>query len=249
MKIKLLSTVDSTNNYLRQLAATKEVEEGTVVVSLEQTAGRGQRGHSWVSERGMGLYFSILLRPRGCPAEAQFILNKVIAAGAARYVDAASGCRTEIRWPNDLLLEGRKAGGILIENTLRGNHLAEVIAGIGINLNQESFTGSFQTPPVSLHQLSGTFYDPGREADALYGMLMKAYQSWQNGVYGEIVEYYNNRLYGRGRTVRFLTADGTFSDALFEGVDETGRAMIIENGLRKKVSHPEFRINGMKAPD
>lgn len=245
MKLKLLSTVDSTNNYLRRLTDIEEVEEGTAVVSLEQTSGRGQRDNSWVSEAGMGLYFSILLRPVDCPAEGLFTLNKVIAAAAAGYVEAASGCRVYIRWPNDLLVDGRKAGGVLIENTWRGSRLGEVIAGIGINLNQHEFHGSFHTPPVSLCQLTGKRYEPFDEAGALYDQLHNAYKSWQSGTGVNVVEYYNSSLYGKGGGVRFLTASGGVVDAVFTGVDEMGRAVIIENGLEKKVSHPEYRIHSI----
>jgi len=245
MKLKLLSSVDSTNNYLRRLAESEGVEEGTAVVSLEQTSGRGQRGNSWASEVGLGLYFSILLRPSDCSAEGPFLLNKVIAAAAARYVETAAGCRVSIRWPNDLLIGGRKAGGLLIENTWRGSRLGEVIAGVGINLNQQEFRGDFRTPPVSLGQLTGKSFDPIEEAGVLQEKLLSAYDSWRYDPDTGVVEYYTMRLHGRGGMVRFLTAAGDFVDALFSGVDEQGRAVIIENGTEKRVSHPEFRIHAV----
>lgn len=245
MKLKILPSVDSTNNYLRRLADNEMVEEGTAVVSLEQTSGRGQRGNSWVSEAGMGLYFSILLTPVDCLVEGPFTLNKVIAAASAGYVEAVSGCRVSIRWPNDLLVDGRKAGGILIENTWRGNRLSEVIAGIGINLNQQEFRGSFQTPPVSLYQLTGNRYEPFNEAGKLQERLLSAYAGWKGGAGADVVEYYTLHLYGRGGVVRFLTAKGGFVDAVFSGVDDQGRAVIIENGVRKEVSHPEYRIHSV----
>ena len=86
MNLIVLTSVDSTNNYLQQLLEKEMAMEGTVVVALEQTMGRGQRGKSWDSRPGMGLYASILFQPRNWTVEKQFIMNKTIAGGVAAYL-------------------------------------------------------------------------------------------------------------------------------------------------------------------
>ena len=127
----------STNDAARQLAE-QDAPEGTLVLAEEQTQGRGRLGRSWLSERGAGIYASILLRPVLKPRDAS-VLTLVAAVAGSEAIEQACGLRADIKWPNDLLLSGRKCCGILSEMQAGGDVIRYVIVGIGINVNHSDF--------------------------------------------------------------------------------------------------------------
>ena len=127
----------STNDAARQLAE-QGAPEGTLALAEEQTQGRGRLGRSWLSERGAGIYASILLRPVLKPREAA-VLTLVAAVAGSEAIEHACGLRADIKWPNDLLLSGRKCCGILSEMQAERDEIRYVIVGIGINVNHAAF--------------------------------------------------------------------------------------------------------------
>ena len=122
---------------------------GTAVVAEEQTAGQGRHGRSWHSEKSSGLYLSVVLRPE-LPAGSILSITLALGLAAQDAIDQATGVACELKWPNDLLAGGRKCAGILTQR--RG---AAVIAGIGINVNQETFPEELQGVATSLRMVSG----------------------------------------------------------------------------------------------
>jgi BirA family transcriptional regulator, biotin operon repressor / biotin---[acetyl-CoA-carboxylase] ligase len=144
---------DSTNRVAMELGYAGE-PEGTVVMAEAQTAGRGRAGRSWHSERGTGLYFTILLRPRLAPAQAP-LLTMLAGVSAQAAIAAQTGLIPELKWPNDLLLNGKKLGGILTEMHAEPNQVRFVIVGIGINVNQEKFPAELASIATSIRKESG----------------------------------------------------------------------------------------------
>jgi BirA family transcriptional regulator, biotin operon repressor / biotin---[acetyl-CoA-carboxylase] ligase len=144
---------DSTNRVAMELGYAGE-PEGTVVLAEAQTAGRGRSGRSWHSERGTGLYFTILLRPRLAPAQAP-LLTMLAGVSAHTAITAQTGLVPELKWPNDLLLNGKKLGGILTEMHAEPSQVRFVIVGIGINVNQEKFPGELSSMATSIRKESG----------------------------------------------------------------------------------------------
>lgn len=132
--IILLHKVDSTNTFAKKLARYGAAE-GTVVVAEEQTAGRGRRGRKWFSPKG-GLYFSIILKPKP-KLRVNEVVGIVVVAGlaVAKVLSGDYGLRVEVKWPNDVLLGGRKVCGILTEMNSVGEEVNYVVVGIGINAN------------------------------------------------------------------------------------------------------------------
>jgi BirA family biotin operon repressor/biotin-[acetyl-CoA-carboxylase] ligase len=130
--IILLRKVDSTNNFAKKLARYGAAE-GTVVVAEEQTAGRGRYGRKWFSPKG-GLYFSIILRPKMKVNEAVGIVV-VACLAVVKVLSEGYGLRVEVKWPNDVLLDGRKVCGILAEMSSIGEEVNYVVVGMGINVN------------------------------------------------------------------------------------------------------------------
>ena len=134
--LHVLETVDSTNSFCRRLAL-EGAPDGTAVLADCQTAGRGRRGRSFQSPAGKGLFFSILWRP-DCAPEELLPLTALSAVAVCRAIQRATGVRPQIKWPNDLVLGGRKLAGILTEMSLEGEsgHVSHVVVGIGINVHQ-----------------------------------------------------------------------------------------------------------------
>ncbi len=144
---------DSTNRVAMELGYAGE-PEGAVVLAEEQTAGRGRAGRMWHSERGAGLYVTLLLRPRLSPVQAP-LLTMLAGLSAHSAVEAQTGLTAELKWPNDLLLNGKKFGGILTEMHAEPNSVRFVIIGIGINVNQEKFPGELAATATSLRKETG----------------------------------------------------------------------------------------------
>ncbi|WP_321368626.1 biotin--[acetyl-CoA-carboxylase] ligase [uncultured Draconibacterium sp.] len=150
--IILLSEVDSTNNYAKQLVVEKAAS-GTVVLAQYQQNGRGQVGNFWESEASKNLLFSLILYPVFLEAGKQFYISKVVSLALvevlSEYID-----EVKIKWPNDIYVGEKKIAGILIENTMKGNSLDSSVVGVGMNVNQENFVSNAPNP-VSMKQLLG----------------------------------------------------------------------------------------------
>ena len=134
-----LDSVDSTNDYLQKLILKTTVQEGTVVIANEQFSGKGQRGNFWMSESGKNLTLSIFLLPKFLHVSDNFLLNKIISLGVFDMLSEIPGVVINIKWPNDIYANGKKTGGILLENSVSGNFIQNSIAGIGLNVNQTEF--------------------------------------------------------------------------------------------------------------
>ena len=135
-------------------AARDGAPHGSVFFADEQTAGRGRGDHGWISVAGDGLYVSVLLRPQIAAARLPLL---PLAAGlaAAESIRAVSGLSVDLRWPNDLLIGPRKAGGILVEANLESKSLPHAVVGIGINVHQRVFPSGLATPATSLDLEAG----------------------------------------------------------------------------------------------
>ncbi|HLB25568.1 MAG TPA: biotin--[acetyl-CoA-carboxylase] ligase, partial [Nitrospirota bacterium] len=149
-KIYSLGTVDSTNTYAARLAAEGE-PEGAVVVSEYQTAGRGRLGRKWVSPPGVNICMSVILRPAIPPSEAPLV-TLVAACALTKAVRGLYGLDAAIKWPNDLLLSGRKAAGILTEMSAEPERVRHIILGVGVDVNmpRDAFPGEIRDISTSI---------------------------------------------------------------------------------------------------
>jgi BirA family biotin operon repressor/biotin-[acetyl-CoA-carboxylase] ligase len=147
-KIYTFDTIDSTNNCARALAGCW-AEEGTVIIAEQQTAGRGRLGRPWVANPNENLTFSVILRPGLLPDQLN-IIPLYVAVAVTQAVQNVTGLSVECKWPNDLLIKGRKFGGILIEGSVKQNAVEYVVVGIGVNVNQERFAGELAKTATSL---------------------------------------------------------------------------------------------------
>lgn len=201
-----LERVDSSNNYARALIRDKMPIEGTLIVADEQLEGRGQRSNQWHSEPKLNFTGSYILRPAFLAAKDQFMLSASVALAVFDMVSEILMEETvKIKWPNDILVNGKKIAGILIENSLRGSNLDNSIVGIGINVNQTEFTEGLNA--TSLKTISGNFFDLNELIPILNSKLEKRYLQLRQGQHSAILSQFNQNLFAFDEE-RTLTVNG-----------------------------------------
>ena len=141
-----IASVDSTNNYIKNLLTTERPSEGTIVLAHTQSAGRGQMGNIWASEPGKNLTVSYVFYPSFLEATKQFYLNMAVALAVKDCCELLLDDEVRIKWPNDIYYCDKKIAGILIENSISGSNLTSSIVGIGLNVNQAEFHPSLPNP-------------------------------------------------------------------------------------------------------
>ena len=218
-------------------AAARGDPEGVVFVAEEQTAGRGRGGHSWLSEKSAGICCSVLLRPQMSPADTLAIS---LAAGLAvrAAVEEITSLAADLRWPNDVLLEGKKFCGILIEMNAEPTRVRYLVLGIGINVNQDSFPPGLKTEATSLRLASGRAWSRVELAAALLKSLHREYSALAegHGRIGDIICRFEEASgMARGKKVRVEEESGY--EGVTEGLDERGflRVRTVE-GMRTVIS-------------
>ncbi len=240
-RVECLEAVDSTNNYVKILAEGGE-PQGLVVTAEVQTAGRGRQGRSFVSPQGKGLYLSALLRPRSTPEQATD-LTAWVAVAAARAVEKVCGLASDIKWVNDLQVEGKKLCGILCEMGMTGNRLDYVVAGIGINVSQnpEDFPPEVAGQATSLGQWLNVPPSRTELARALIEELDRVCGAFPEGKQ-EYLEQYRVRCVTPGREVWVLNA-GERRQGFALGIDEAFRLEVeFEDGRVEALSTGEVSV-------
>jgi len=233
-----LKEIDSTNAYAGRLLQSGDVEEGTVVWAFSQTAGKGQGENKWESEPGKNLTFSLVLHPSFLRAEQQFYLNKVISLGVVDFFRDFTE-EVSIKWPNDIYLGDKKAGGILLQHRIIGDLMETTIAGIGINVNQVNFNPGLPDA-VSLTGILGLELDL-RESllRLLYSLELRYGQLIKRNLHFLDQEYHRS-LYGFG-SLRMFRKGNERIEGIIRGVDESGRLLIWHPGREQKAyTHREI---------
>lgn len=249
-----LERVDSTNVYAQKLLEKTSLAEGTVIWAHEQFAGKGQNNHTWESEAGKNLTFTLILKPEFLDPGRQFLLNKAISLGVLDFIQASlysadsvichppsviSDQEFSIKWPNDIYIKDRKVAGILIENKIMGNFLETSVVGIGVNVNQTTHGAEIPNPVSLVHLLRREM----ELKDALH-LICKSldhrYQMLRQGFMKELDLAYNQNLLGFSQW-RFFIKDGNKLQGKICGVDEFGRLMIqLQDETIMKYNHKEI---------
>jgi BirA family transcriptional regulator, biotin operon repressor / biotin---[acetyl-CoA-carboxylase] ligase len=215
-----IPSVDSTNIYAMQHVHARMSKHGTAYFAHEQTKGKGQRGKSWDSLKAQNIILSVVYEPLSLNPSSAFLLSSAVALGCYRFCKVYTGDEMRIKWPNDLYWRDRKAGGILIENLIRGNLWEFAIAGIGININQVSFPPNLPNP-VSFRQITGKDFPVVPLAKELCQYLQ---DSWITLLQDpeQIIADYNEALYKRGEKVKLKQVNRTF-EARIDAVNKNGQ--------------------------
>jgi len=230
-----MGTVDSTNTVAMGLGEG-DAPHGTVVVADRQTQGRGRLGRSWVSPEG-NIHMSILLRPPLAPSDVS-LLTMTAAVGCARALRKITGLRVEIKWPNDLMLSGRKRGGILTETKSRGKMTLFAVVGIGINLN----SGAGDFPSELWATATSLRVETGKEIpknDLIAGILEEIglwYGRLTRGEKEIILSEWRHLSSTLGRRVK-VTSGTDSLEGVAEALDGAGRLIVrLSSGARKVIS-------------
>jgi len=213
---------ESTNTEATLALARKE-REGAVYIVDYQTKGRGQRGNYWESEEMKNLTFSILTYPHFLPISDHFYLSKVVANGMVQALEQFD-IQAKIKWPNDIYVGDFKVAGILIENGLMGSKLSHSIWGIGLNVNQHTFTSDAPNP-ASMSLIAGGEFD----RDEVLQAVLKAIDGWyaklRQGEKAEVDAYYFAALY-RSQGKFWFEADGERFRASIKGIQHSGELVL-----------------------
>lgn len=222
-KIIYLPSCHSTNDIAAELVRNKLFSEGVVVITDEQTAGRGQRGTQWVTSKGENFTLSLVLTPTFLAIHEQFLLSQAVALGVAKYFSLYTD-KVLLKWPNDLYINNFKVGGILIESSIQGARITHSVVGIGLNINQTQFSAPRAT---SLALAVGGKFTLTRELPTLLQMIEATYLRLRNGHHEPIRKEYLANLLGYQQKRRFRAADRVFEGAIRD-VTPAGQLRILD---------------------
>ncbi len=200
--------IDSTNLKAQELAASG-APEGTVVVAETQTAGRGRRGRNWYSPEGQGIYVTVVLRP-ALPLHEVSRISQVAAVAVAETLQEELKLPARIKWPNDILIKGKKIAGILSEASIRKDHIQYVVTGIGLNINNriEEFPDDLRTAPTSARAENHIIISRVQVLQGLLSRFEKHYDQLLQGGFNDILIRGRSLSQDIGRRVKFDTPDG-----------------------------------------
>lgn len=236
--------LDSTNTKLRDLAATGAAH-GTVVVAKQQTAGRGRSGRSWESPSEGNIYMSLLLRPVMEPEKAP-MLTLVMAHSVAKVLKKHGFLDVQIKWPNDLVLSGKKICGILTEMQLNGPEIDYVVVGVGVNVNTASFSAELMEKATSLYLEGGKKINQERLIQDIVRTFWEEYECFvERKNLSFLQEEYNSMLINRDKEVRVLEPGNEYT-AYALGVNHIGELLVRTlEGKEKAVYAGEVSVRGV----
>lgn len=247
-EIIFFDSVDSTNDTAMEIGAKREEPEGIVVIADSQKSGKGRLGRSWISPPGGNLYFTILLRPNFPPREAP-LLTLMAAVAVVSAIREHTGLKAAIKWPNDLLLNGKKTGGILMEMRADANRINLIALGIGVNVNlfPEMLPEGVRDITTTLKQETGRSIDRVKLFKVMLSRLEHWYKILLNGDKRALINEWLSLDSTIGREVRVersgLSEEDKIISGIAEGISDDGRLLIrLSSGIIEKVSAGDVTI-------
>lgn len=234
--------MESTNKYAKKLGE-ENVTNGTVVVTKKQTAGRGRRGRNWISPEG-NCYFSLLLKP-SIQTEHASRLTLVSALALAEAIKNVAGLETQIKWPNDVVVDGKKLCGILTESSIDVNGLKYVVIGIGINVNQKKFDPEIDSMATSISLQLGQDV----ECAHMIAEFLNCFEMYfsifiQTEDLSMLLSQYNALLVNKNREVRIVDQSERVGVAI--GINDVGELLVRNNaGVVESVNAGEVSVRGL----
>jgi len=233
--IRFFRSIDSTNKKAFELGRAA-APEGTAVIADSQTGGKGRLGRKWESPAGVNLYTSVILRPAIEPRRAHN-LTFVAAVAAAETVESFSPVRPTVKWPNDILIDGKKVAGILLEMDSEPDRVRFIVVGIGvnININVSRMPEAIKSIATSLREKRGEDTDRASFAGVLYSRLEKWYKIYKGSGLAPVMEAWKGFFASTGRRVTVRSFD-TVTEGVCMGVDTDG-ALLVKNdsGVTERV--------------
>lgn len=229
-KVIYVPSCPSTNDLALKLLHHQVLPEGTVIITNKQTEGRGQRGNKWLTEPGLNLTLSVILRPTFLAIKDQFYLTIVTALAVRDFINTQAEIVAQIKWPNDILINNKKAGGILIENQLQGEYISTTVVGIGLNVNQKNFellsATSIRLEMNREFVLSEIFTD-------LLSNLESRYLTLRSGDLSSLKKDYLNSLFRLNEQHTYISNNIQFTGVIRD-IDAWGKLLIeTEKGIKR----------------
>lgn len=242
-EIYYFDSIDSTNTKAKELAEEGH-PGGTLVVADRQTAGKGRRGRSWESPSGIGIFMTLMLKPEINPNNAS-MLTLVAAMATTRAIRRVTGVPAMIKWPNDIVMNGKKVCGILTEMSAQFDYINHIVIGIGINVHNEEFPEEIAQTASSLYVESGQHIHRASLIEAFLEEFEDVYAEYLKTEDMEgLVKEYDSMLVNRGRQVRVLDPKEPFEGKAM-GITKKGELIVDTWESRKLVSSGEVSVRGI----
>lgn len=246
-KVVYYEETDSTNTRAKEAGEKGEEQgcHGTLFVAERQVAGKGRRGRGWESPAGSSIYMTLLLRPPVAPARAPQ-MTLLMAAAVVEGIRRVTGISCGIKWPNDIVLDGKKVCGILTEMSAEMTCINYVVIGVGINVNQETFPAEIQDRAVSLKQKTGMSIRRSELIAAVLGEFETCYETFlRTEDLSELREAYNRMLVNRGQEVKVLEPGNEYT-AYALGINDAGELIVKKgDGQEKRIYAGEVSVRGV----
>ncbi len=236
-----LDATNSTNSYLKEWAKKADVSHGTVVLAKHQESGRGQLGAKWLSDNGKNLTFSILYKFSNLQITDQFYLNCAVSLAIYDALLPIIGKSLTVKWPNDIMSDDKKIGGILIENAVKNGYISQSVIGIGLNVNQIIFSDELPDA-TSLAIITQKTFDLDSVLDTILQSLEKKLKLLELGQFADLNSAYQNTLYRRNIFSKFNEKNNNFLGKII-GVTIQGKLQIqLESSELREFSLKEVRF-------
>lgn len=224
MNIIKLSAIDSTNSYLKQLVKEGMASDALIITTDNQTFGRGQQGASWQFQAGKSLAFSLLKRFEALPIHSQFTIAMATSLGVQKGLQKLGIPEVKIKWPNDILSDGKKLCGILIENIVKGDTIKESIVGIGLNVNETDFIDLPNA--TSLKLSSGVQFNLDEVLREVSKAILKELDALKTVDGAKLKSVYESQLFRKNEISQFQDVAGNQFNGTIVGVTESGQLRI-----------------------
>jgi len=232
MKFEIVNieSTPSTNQYLFDLISKDDVDEGLVINTDDQTAGKGMGTNLWESEPGRNLSFSFLLQPEFIKPENQFVITQIVSLAILTVCQKSLKREdVKIKWPNDIYAGDKKLAGVLVQNIIKANKISHSVIGIGLNVNQEKFISDAPNP-VSMIQLSGIDFDKDKLLNEILFEIKQNYSRIRvYPVSSWLTSKYLENLYRINQSNYFTDKDGKFKGEIV-GISKYGQLRIKRSG-------------------
>jgi len=228
MSIIKLDAIDSTNDFLKELVKNQFLENFAVVITRAQHRGRGQMGTQWVSDPDKNLIMSVLLKDIPLKIENIFVLNALISVAVIEAIAPFSIPNVSVKWPNDIMSETKKIGGILVENALKTDTTITSVIGLGLNVNQQQF--DFLPSASSFYIQTGNDFLIDEVLESVLHQIKQLYSLILENKYDELWKKYHNYLFRKSIPTVFEDANGIRFMGIIERVTPNGKLEVkLEN--------------------
>lgn len=243
-EVLYFDTIDSTNTKAQELAE-KGYPSGTLVVADKQESGKGRRGRSWVSPSGTGIFMTLMIKPDINPNNAS-MLTLVAALAVAKAITSVTGEEALIKWPNDIVINGKKVCGILTEMNAQFDYINHIVVGIGINVHNESFPEEISQMASSLMiEAGGKRFHRAQIIAETMSYFEQYYDTFlKTQDLSALVREYDELLVNRNKSVRVLDPKEPF-DGKAMGITSKGELIVDTWESRKLVSSGEVSVRGI----